>query len=59
MKKLFILLIICSSCTNYKLSDAQKKEKRKMAKEKCFVLSSMAAYGIATKILADKQTVIK
>jgi hypothetical protein len=59
MKKLLLLLIIFTSCSSVKLSDSQKQEKRKMAKEKCFILGSMIVYVVGTKIVADKQTIIK
>lgn len=56
---LLLLTIIFTSCTNYKLSDDEKKQRRKDIKEKSVVLGAMAIYAITTKIIADKQTVIK
>ena len=60
MKKLLIpaLAISVISCKS-NLTINQKIEKKKMAKEKCIVITAMAIHAVGFKILADNQTVIK
>jgi hypothetical protein len=46
-----LLIIFATSCT--RLTKNQRTEKRRMAKEKLFFLTGMAAYGVGMKVFAD------
>lgn len=59
MKKLLLLLLILTGCSNYKLSEETKKENRKRVSEKIVVVGAMAAFSIQMKVIADKQNKIK
>lgn len=54
--KNILLFILATTLIFGCTKDLQKK---KLRKEKCVILTTMAIYGIGMKVIADKQKVIK